>query len=467
MQTKTLSFCQGKGSLTHNNREFIAKNVDSSRTPDNITFVCEPIAEAYDKCFAGAVERYNVKQKRKDRKIGNYFEHTFKHPVCNTVVTAADKRKSFYEDVVQIGTMHDTGVGTEDAAMAKICLTQYMEGFRKRNPNFYVFNAVLHMDEATPHLHIDYIPIGHYTRGLDTQNGEAKALEEMGFGVGRNAIARWRERERKVLVDICRRNGIIISEPKESRGSYTVEEYKQIQQEITRLTKKLDALDSAVHAKQDEHDRLLQYVPDRSEWQQRSKELDELTADFTALLSKPIARLTHKDDLLEMSSRLVALADLAQQARHHAEAAHMVSSRECTELKKEKIDLQFQVRRLTESLEKSKDELQESRKLLNAVKRLDSDLLERAERHKNDPEPEPVRRPETPVQRPQFHTPPMQTIPHDVPPVKPIQPEQPVEKPEIHPQMPEPKQTEIRVPEPEKAPEQPQQVPMDSFRFTR
>ena len=57
MQTKTLSFCQGKGSLTHNNREFIAKNVDSSRTPDNITFVCEPIAEAYDKCFAGAVER--------------------------------------------------------------------------------------------------------------------------------------------------------------------------------------------------------------------------------------------------------------------------------------------------------------------------------------------------------------------------------------------------------------------------
>ena len=138
----------------------------------------------------------------------------------------------------------------------------------------------------------------------------------------------------------------------------------------------------------------------------------------------------------------------------------MVSSRECTELKKEKIDLQFQVRRLTESLEKSKDELQESRKLLNAVKRLDSDLLERAERHKNDPEPEPVRRPETPVQRPQFHTPPMQTIPHDVPPVKPI-------KPEIHPQMPEPKQTEIRVPEPEKAPEQPQQVPMDSFRFTR
>ena len=48
-----------------------------------------------------------------------------------------------------------------------------MEGFRNRNPNFYVFNAVLHMDEATPHLHIDYIPVGHYKRGQDTQNGIA------------------------------------------------------------------------------------------------------------------------------------------------------------------------------------------------------------------------------------------------------------------------------------------------------
>lgn len=59
-----------------------------------------------------------------------------------------------------------------------------MNGFQARNLNFHVFNAVLHMDEATPHLHIDYIPIRHYKRGVDTQNGIAQALKEMGYGEG-------------------------------------------------------------------------------------------------------------------------------------------------------------------------------------------------------------------------------------------------------------------------------------------
>ncbi|MBR4320782.1 MAG: hypothetical protein IKP69_12200 [Oscillospiraceae bacterium] len=112
MTAKSISFCQGKGSLSHNNREFVAKNVDSNRTKDNVTFISEPIAEAYQKCFGGATERYNARQKRKDRQIGDYYENTFKHKICNTVITASDKRKSFYEDIVQIGTMQDSGVGS-------------------------------------------------------------------------------------------------------------------------------------------------------------------------------------------------------------------------------------------------------------------------------------------------------------------------------------------------------------------
>ncbi len=236
MCKKTISMCQGKGSLSHNNREFSAKNIDPSRTADNIVFIQQDLGEAYHRLFDEAVERYNARQKRNDRKIGDYFEHLFNRPPSKSVITGANKQKNFYEDLVQIGTKDDTGVGTPDAEIAKECLREYIEGFQERNPNFHIFNAVMHLDEATPHLHIDYIPIGHFGRGLDTRNAMAKALEEMGYGTGANAINRWRLSEWEVLKNICLAHGIEISEPKKSRGySYTVEEYGEHQDEIRRL----------------------------------------------------------------------------------------------------------------------------------------------------------------------------------------------------------------------------------------
>ena len=139
--------------------------------------------------------------------------------------------------------MEDTGVGTEAAEKATACLCEYMRGFYERNPNFYVFNAVIHLDEKTPHLHIDYVPVGHYKRGVDTQNGIAQALKEMGYGTGKNAIAKWRQSEYLVFRRICEEQGFIISEPKKSRGvSFAVDEYKEIHQEKERLTEELQPL---------------------------------------------------------------------------------------------------------------------------------------------------------------------------------------------------------------------------------
>ena len=236
MKEKRISFCQGKGSLTHNNRLFIADNVDRSHIKDNITFIREDIGYVYEHLFAESTRRYNARQKRNDRKIHcSYYESLFHRKPTNSVVTAADKRKSFYEDVVQIGRKEDSGVDTEDAQLVADCLKEYMAGYQKRNPNFVVFNAVLHMDEATPHLHIDYIPVGHYRRGQDTQNGIAQALKEMGFGEGKGAIARWRSSEIEVLNQICIAHGIKPLEPEKSRGSMSVKEYKEARREADRL----------------------------------------------------------------------------------------------------------------------------------------------------------------------------------------------------------------------------------------
>lgn len=243
MTARTISICQGKGSLGHNNRTFHTKNTDPDCTQNNIVFVREPIGFAYDKLFSAAVERYNAHQKRSDRKVKNgYFEHQFGQPVTETKLTSPDKRKSFYECLVQLGTMEDTGVGTADGKKATECLCEYMKGFSQRNPNFYVFNAVIHLDEKTPHLHIDYIPVGHYKRGIDTQNGIAQALKEMGYGDGKNAIARWRQAEYLVFRQICEEHGFTISEPQKSRGSLTVSEYKKFCADKKRLNEKLQPL---------------------------------------------------------------------------------------------------------------------------------------------------------------------------------------------------------------------------------
>lgn len=244
MTSRTISICQGKGSIGHNNRAFHTKNTAPARTKNNIVFVREPIGTAYDKLFSKAVKRYNAKQKRSDRKIKNgYFEYQFGQSVTETKLTSPDKRKSFYEYLIQLGTMEDTGVGTEAAEKATACLCEYMRGFSERNPNFYVFNAVIHLDEKTPHLHIDYVPVGHYKRGVDTQNGIAQALKEMGYGSGKNAIAKWRQSEYLVFRRICEEHGFLISEPKKSRGvSFAVEEYKEIQHEKERLSAELQPL---------------------------------------------------------------------------------------------------------------------------------------------------------------------------------------------------------------------------------
>lgn len=313
---KTISHCQGKGSLTHNNRRFSAKNVDSSRTKDNIIFIEQPIADAYDDLFGAAIKRYNAKQRRSYRKIKcGYFEHVFKCSPAQTVVTSADKRKSFYEDVVQIGTKDDTGTGSVDAAVAAECLTEYMNGFQTRNPNFFIFNAVLHMDEATPHLHIDYIPVGHYKQGVDTQNGIAQALKEMGYGTGKDAISRWRESERSVLESICKAHDIEIAAPEKSRGSLTVEQYKEyaeLKAKADNQRQEVEHLDSEIGSKElilewrkqavSEAEAVIDKID--AEYQEKTAAIQQLDSEISEkenIKARTETALAEKQDILDKS----------------------------------------------------------------------------------------------------------------------------------------------------------------------
>ena len=331
MITKTISMCQGKGSLSHNNREFTAKNIDPLRTANNIVFVQQDLGEAYHQLFDEAVERYNAHQKRKDRMIDDYFQHLFNREPSKSVITGANKQKSFYEELVQIGTKDDTGVGTPDAEIAVACLREYMEYFQARNPNFYVFNAVLHLDEATPHLHINYIPVGYYERGLDTRNAMAKALEEMGFGKGSNAINNWRLEQWEVLQDICFNHGIIISEPQKSRGyNYTVEEYGKHQDEIKALNAekaqvegelaekqaKREALDQQIEQKTAQVKTILNYIPDYEKEFKIEDECDQLRRELIGLLDGKLSIMKHKDAIIAKVQRLCKLVKKVNDNAH-------------------------------------------------------------------------------------------------------------------------------------------------------
>ena len=320
MKQKRISFGQGKGSLTHNNREFMADNVDPLRTPQNITFVRQPIGEAYDQLFKESTERYNARQKRNDRMIhGSYYEHLFGVKPCNTVRTAADKRKSFYEDVVQIGKMEDSGYGTEDFQLVADCLKEYMEGFQNRNPNFYVFNAVLHMDEATPHLHIDYIPVGHYKRGQDVQNGIAQALKEMGYGEGKQAIARWRAAEVEVLNTICLEHGIQPLAPEKARGTLEIPEYKEKRRQADELAVQNAQAEAELSKKVEQINRALKYLPDLHKNEKAEHEFLVAVSELQDMLKSSMSILRNKDSIISRIETLESLTKKAMDKRDKAD----------------------------------------------------------------------------------------------------------------------------------------------------
>lgn len=178
----SISIELGKGVLNHNNRKFIADNVDKNRTKDNIEYENISLENAYQDLFDEALKRYNDRQKRSDRKIKNYLEH----------IQNGKQEKPFYEIIVQVGNKNDMGVHTHNKDLSKTILDEYMKGFQKRNPNLYVFNAHLHMDEATPHLHIDFIPFTtNSKRGLDTRVSMKQALSNQGFKGGTREETEW------------------------------------------------------------------------------------------------------------------------------------------------------------------------------------------------------------------------------------------------------------------------------------
>ena len=202
MMKRTISGMIGAGSLAHNRRDFVAENVDPKRTQYNICYRNENLQEVYKELFDEAVERYNV-GKRNDRKITNYYEK----------IRLGKQEKLFHEVIFQIGNCGDMAVGTEEGELAVKILDEFLKDFEKRNPTLRLFNCYLHLDESTPHLHVDFVPYvsGWTGKGMDTKVSLKQALKSLGFPGGSKRdteLNQWINHEKEVLAEVAKKYGI-------------------------------------------------------------------------------------------------------------------------------------------------------------------------------------------------------------------------------------------------------------------
>lgn len=233
----------GKGSLNHNSRKFHAKNTDPNRTHWNVEYCNEDIKDVYHELFDDALKRYNDKQTRKDRKIDDYYEK----------IRSGKQEKLFHEVILQIGDKDNMGSETMEGQLAAKILDEYMKGFQERNPTLRVFAAHLHLDEATPHLHIDFIPyVTGSKRGLDTRVSLKQALSSLGFKGGSRSeteLNQWVQSEKQKLAMVMRENEIEWDQKGTHEQHLSVLDYKKKvrEQEVEELTEHKNLLEHDLH----------------------------------------------------------------------------------------------------------------------------------------------------------------------------------------------------------------------------
>ena len=303
---RTISGRIGKGSIGHDNRKFIAKNVDAARTTDNIVLVQNDIEQVYHELFDEALAEYNARQTRKDRCIKNYYEH----------IDRSKQEKPFYELIFQIGNTEDTHCGTPESALATKALTEFLQGFQKRNPHIRVFNAVIHLDEETPHIHIDFVPFAtEQKRGLSTRNTLTGALEQQGFkGEGKmNTCSKlWVDSEKQALAEIMNGYGIEWEQLGTHEQHLDVLDYKKKMRarEVAVLENKVECTQHLLENTQtildDADTALKQLDTEFAEKSEAVEKLDSELADKNAELSEITNKLTVNREMLKESAEKVS-----------------------------------------------------------------------------------------------------------------------------------------------------------------
>ena len=332
-----ISMPQGKGSQLHNRRDYekigreIPDNINTLMTHENVIIVDKDIRVAYREIFGEYLQEYNSKQKRSDRKIDDYYEHILK---------SKNGEKPFYEDVLQWGKMEDFKAEPRLKEKAKECLVEYARTFEARNSNLKLIGAYVHMDEASPHLHLDYIPVAKgYKTGLQVRNSLDKAMKQMGYTPVKesrqnNATKLWKENERAYFAELCRSKGLKVeAERNLGRKQFTVSEYKDAQKEMLEEVKadilpvienynkqKDDALNAAIQAKGKAHAEEARYESFKELADEQAKLIDETSnriQETSTELDEKLEKLSALNELSEKVDKAHTLREQKYSIENH------------------------------------------------------------------------------------------------------------------------------------------------------
>ena len=386
----TISGMTGRGSIRHNNRDFTAANVDRERSAQNIVFVNEDLKQIYHELFDEALETYNAGKKKMRDKIPDYYEH----------IRQSKQEKLFHETIFQIGNLNDCGCGSEGGQRAAAALTEFAETFRERNPHLRVFNMVMHMDEATPHLHVDFVPVAtEQTRGLSTRVSMKQALKQQGFtGLGRKQTEwkAWMDREKDVLTEIAQQHEFEIISLGSNRRHMDLPEYKAAIQQAEAVQEQAAAAAQEVADLQEQKAELEQEIKSLSSSVRALRAAERVQVDFDTIRPEKTLTGALKGVTVEEIKQLKAVAmrgAAAEQAvaglkkenaaleKANAELQKKIPSvmdrlmeaKKLERLESQNFNLRYENRELKEALE---EERNFSDRLLEGIDRV-LDMLER------------------------------------------------------------------------------------------
>ncbi|WP_429686892.1 plasmid recombination protein [Bacillus paranthracis] len=201
----SLKKATNKTNIRHNNRTMSEKekeqnsHIDYSRSDENKYLVQKDLKKLYREEFGEVLENYNAKQKRNDRKIDDYYKH----------IQSSKKTSLQQEMIIQVGDKDDFS-SKQDFEKANEILEEWLLGFEKRNPNLKIYNAVIHNDEASPHMHLNFVPVASgYKRGLEKQVSFDRAITQQDPKLDKTRpFDDWREKEVKILEEMLKERGI-------------------------------------------------------------------------------------------------------------------------------------------------------------------------------------------------------------------------------------------------------------------
>ena len=351
---RTISGMIGAGSLAHNRRDFVAENVDPDRVHLNICYQNENLKEVYKELFDDSVERYNV-GKRKDRQITNYYEK----------IRQGKQEKLFHEVIFQIGNREDMAVGTTEGDLAVKVLDEYVKNFQQRNPTLHVFSCYLHQDEATPHLHIDFVPYvtGWKGKGMDTRVSLKQALKSLGFEGGNKhdtELNQWINHEKELDVYNFKKK-------ERKKEVQTLEQEKEyLTAENEGLTAQIAEARADIQLLKDDKE---QAVKDKEEAEKRAEKAEK---DLCSLEERRERLQPVMDNVSKEIKEYGTVKTLLPEAGALERAATYRDKKIkplFTQMKNKIAAMAVQVKELTKEVEKWKHKYQETKQVYNRVQR--------------------------------------------------------------------------------------------------